>query len=232
MTDKPLTNVRGSAHGELARWRPHFEAALARGGRSADEARAIVDDAASRLDGVLAHGSDPGMTAPQMRAFSVGGALYVALYLALEARGVDAKSAWEVCEHATQARFAAMKGLERSLASDGMFGWPMKALSRWLAKRSHEAPVGGWVFSFVEGEAGAFDYGVDYERCAIREMAVASGAAAFAPYICLSDVVGSNELGWGLVRTETIAQGGKRCDFRFRRGGATDVKVRLPVVSE
>lgn len=54
-------------------------------------------------------------------------------------------------------------------------------------------------------------------------------AADFAPHICLDDIIGSEVLGWGLVRTETLAQGGTRCDFRFKRGGATDVQVRLPV---
>lgn len=105
----------------------------------------------------------------------------------------------------------------------------MKALSRSIARRSKEAPVGGWAFDFVEGVKGELDYGVDYTRCAIRELAIANGAADFAPYICLADIAGSDTFGWGLARTETIAQGGARCDFRFKRGRPTDVKIRLPV---
>lgn len=230
MADASLDRVRSTALAELETWRPHFEAALVASSLDAGAAKALVDRARDRLPAVLGTITDPGWSAPHMRAFSIGGAIYVVVYLELAALGRDAAAAWSICEAATKARFAAMKGLERSLASSGMFGWPMKALSRWIARRSHEAPVGGWVFSFVEGEAGSFDYGVDYERCAIREMAVASGAADFAPYICLADVPGSEAFGWGLTRTETIAQGGKRCDFRFRRGGETRVKVRLPVV--
>jgi hypothetical protein len=72
-------------------------------------------------------------------------------------------------------------------------------------------------------------YGVNYRRCAIRELALSQGAADFAPYICLSDIVGSEKFGWGLKRSETLAQGGTRCDFRFRKGGDTDVKVHLPM---
>ena len=33
----------------------------------------------------------------------------------------------------------------------------------------------------------------------------------------------SEELGWGLRRTMTIAGGGQRCDFRFRKGQPTEV---------
>lgn len=229
MGDASLDGLQSTALAELGKWRPHFEAALEGSGVSGGDARAIVAGARARLTALLPSAPDPGFAAPHMRAFSISGAMYVAVYLELASRGHDAKSAWAICEVATRARFAAMSGLEKRLASDGMFSWPMKTLSRWLAKKSHDAAVGGWVFSFVEGEAGAFDYGVDYERCAIRELAVANGAAAFAPYICLADVPGSEQFGWGLTRTETIAQGGKRCDFRFRRGAETRVKVRLPI---
>ena len=68
-----------------------------------------------------------------------------------------------------------------------------------------------------------------YTRCAIRELAVAYGAAEIAPYICLADITGSRAFGWGLTRTETIAQGASRCDFRFKRGADTRVRVSLPV---
>jgi hypothetical protein len=224
-----LSRARFAAMRELDAWRPHFEKALAEDLGEA-EAHAVCVEAHARFVELLGKAPDPGALAPHMRAFSISGAMYVAMYLVLKAHGNDAAQAWAVCEKATRARFAAMSSLEKTLASSGMFGWPMKALSRWIAKRSQRAPVGGWVFSFVEGEKGQHDYGVNYERCAIRELAVANGAAEFAPYICLADVPGSEMFGWGLVRTETIAQGGARCDFRFRRGGPTDVKVHLPVV--
>lgn len=229
MAAATLEGIRSTALAELAKWRPHFHAALTQSGVAETEATAIVDAARGRLDALLASAPDPGFAAPHMRAFSISGAIYVAIYLELAARGRDAAGAWAICEAATRAHFAAMGGFEKRLASDGMFSWPMRTLSRWLARKSHEAAVGGWVFSFVEGEPGAFDYGVDYERCAIRELAVANGAADFAPYICLADVPGSEQFGWGLTRTETIAQGGKRCDFRFKRGAETRVKVHLPI---
>ena len=189
---------------------------------------AVISSSREQLTKLIDVMDDPGLFAPQMRAFSVGGAIYIAFYLALAPQGFTAERVWSVAERATQLHFERMSGMEKSLASGAMFGWPMKALSRWLAGKSNDAPVGGWVFDFVEGE-GDVAYGVNYRRCAIRELAVSQGAAEFAPYICLSDIVGSNQFGWGLQRSETLAQGGAQCDFRFRRGASTDVKVRLPV---
>lgn len=212
---------------EVHKWRPDLEAALVTR-EPADVVTALLVDVAARADVIAKTTPDPGALAPHMRAFSIGGLVYVAVYLALAARGYDAARAWEVCEVATKTHFARMKGLERAAASSGLFSWPIKALSRWIAKKSAAEPVGGWAFEFLEGDA-TMDYGVNYTRCAIRELAVANGAADFAPFICLSDISGSEAFGWGLVRTETIAQGGSRCDFRFKRGGPTDVKVRLPV---
>lgn len=226
-----LDRIRGRVLRELEGWRDDFAGALA-SRRAETEVAEILADTEARLIAMLPSIPDPGWTAPHMRAFTISGAIYVALYLALAARGEDAASAWEVCEAATRTHFARMSPMQKRMASDGLFGWPMRALSRWIARRSREAPVGGWVFEFVEGEPGRFDYGVDYRRCAIRELAIANGAADFAPYICLADVPGSEAFGWGLQREQTLAQGGTHCDFRFRRGGDTKVRVRLPMAPD
>lgn len=204
--------------------------ALLSRGHDAAAAGAVLEGARAALPDLLARMPDPGWRAPQMRAFSAFGALYLAVYLAMKARGRTPAEAWEVCDEATRQSFERLPRAARRLAGATFFSAPFLALSRWLARRSLAEPVGGWVFRFVEGEPGAFDYGTDYTRCAIRDLARASGAEAFAPYICMADISGSEAFGWGLVRRETLAQGGERCDFRFRRGGATDVKVKLPVI--
>ncbi len=225
MAERMLASV-SSARGEWRRWAPHLAAALAEREPTLDAAD-VIARAEERFGELLTMAPDPGWRAPSMRAFSTGGAIYVAVYLVLAERGCDAARAWAVCDGGTRRRFAAMKGLERTAASSGMFSWPMRWLVRSLEARSKDAPLAGWAARAVD-EPG-FDLGVDYTTCAIRDLAIRAGAADFAPYICLADVIGSDELGWGLVRTETLAQGGSRCDFRFKKGGPTDVKVRLPI---
>ncbi len=217
-----MAGRRRAAMRELARWRGDLEPLLT------TAATPVAWDAVvASFDALLPLTPDPGWRAPTMRAFSLGGAVYIAVYKAMAAVGSDAAAAWSLCEAATRSHFARMKGLARVAASRGMFSWAMRALTRSLDARSRSAPVGGWVARFVDGDA-APDYGVDYQRCAIHELAVAVGAAEFAPFICNSDAIGSEVFGWGLTRTETLAQGGRRCDFRFSRGGPT--RVRLHVV--
>ena len=48
----------------------------------------------------------------------------------------------------------------------------------------------------------------------------------YPPYHCAADMLYSDKLGWGLIRTQTLAEGAKRCDFRFKRGGPT--RIVLP----
>ena len=44
-----------------------------------------------------------------------------------------------------------------------------------------------------------------------------------------ADILYSKALGWGLKRTTTLAEGAERCDFRFKKGGETQVAVPEPL---
>ena len=84
-----------------------------------------------------------------------------------------------------------------------------------------------YVYTLVEGDGKEFDFGVDYTECATCKFLNLHGAPELAPYICLCDEVYSEAFGWGLVRTTTIAEGSKKCDFRFKRGGKTGILSRI-----
>ena len=103
-------------------------------------------------------------------------------------------------------------------------------LSR-LRKRAIESHLQqypeGYVFNFVEGDGKTYDYGVDYLECASCKFLARQGAPELAPYLCPVDILYSDALGWGLMRTQTLAEGADRCDFRFKKGGET--KVAVPV---
>lgn len=229
MSEVTLENLRERVLAEFDSWAEDFAGPLAT--RFGSEAGVAVAAAArQRAESLLPLMADPGWRAPMMRAFSISGLIYVAMYLVLADRGCTPAGAWEICEAATRTHFARMSSLARLAASAGMFSWPVRAMARSVAERSRQAPVGGWEVEFISGQPGEFDYGVNYTRCAIRDLAVRAGAAAFAPYICLADITGSDAFSWGLKRSETLAQGGDRCDFRFRRGQPTLVKVKLPVI--
>lgn len=85
----------------------------------------------------------------------------------------------------------------------------------------------GYVFDFIEGDGKTFDYGVDYLECASCKFLAKQGASELAPYLCPVDILYSEVLGWGLTRTMTLAEGAEKCDFRFKRGGKTNIAVPL-----
>jgi len=83
----------------------------------------------------------------------------------------------------------------------------------------------GNVINFVEGDGENFDYGVDYIECASCKFLAKHGAPELAPYLCPVDILYSDTLGWGLNRTMTLAEGAEKCDFRFKKGGKTNIAV-------
>jgi hypothetical protein len=89
-----------------------------------------------------------------------------------------------------------------------------RRMARWAEKSPYP---GDWKLTFVEGTAD-FDFGVDYTECGLVKFYKTQKAAELAPYLCLGDFPQSQLLNTGLVRTTTLAQGGARCDFRFKAG--------------
>lgn len=78
--------------------------------------------------------------------------------------------------------------------------------------------AGDWVFEYVEGDGEVFDWGRDYVECGIVNFLHSQGADELTPYLCLTDYALLGALGIELKRTMTLAEGGERCDFRFKRG--------------
>jgi hypothetical protein len=79
------------------------------------------------------------------------------------------------------------------------------------------------VFRFIEGDHENFNFGIDYSECASLKFLIAQNALELAPYICANDILQSEKLSWGLTRTMSLAEGGEKCDFRFKKGGRTNV---------
>jgi hypothetical protein len=78
--------------------------------------------------------------------------------------------------------------------------------------------AGDWVFEYVEGDGGTFEWGRDYVECGIVKFLHSQGASELTPYLCLTDYALFGALGIELERTMTLAEGGEKCDFRFKKG--------------
>jgi len=93
------------------------------------------------------------------------------------------------------------------------------------AAESHQRHYpGGYVYTFVEGDGKEFDWGVDFTECASCKFLSEHGAPELGPYLCIVDDVYSEAFDWGLTRTKTLADGYDKCDFRFKRGGRTNIQ--------
>lgn len=79
----------------------------------------------------------------------------------------------------------------------------------------------GFVFNFIPGDGKEFDWGLDIFECGICKFYQEQNASEFMQMVCSTDYILSDKLGYGLYRTETLAEGAKRCNPRLKRGGVT-----------
>lgn len=63
-----------------------------------------------------------------------------------------------------------------------------------------------------------FDFGYACVQCPIVEFGRSQGAEEILPYICLYDFYRSYHSLTGLVRSKTLAEGYKYCDYKFKKG--------------
>jgi len=97
-----------------------------------------------------------------------------------------------------------------------------RAQQKGAARRSQERRYpDDWVWDFVEGDGVEFEYGLDFCECGTQKLYHAHGADEFLPYYCYLDFVTERTPGWSFHRTQTLAEGHSKCDFRWKRGGET-----------
>lgn len=96
-------------------------------------------------------------------------------------------------------------------------------------ERRHPA---GYVYEFVPGDGHEFDYGWDFGECASQKLYHVLDADEFPPFYCYLDFAYSHVYGLGLARTETLAEGGARCNHRFRSRRETELRWPPPFVKE
>jgi hypothetical protein len=149
----------------------------------------------------------------------IAAAMFLALYRALKRHGEPVEEIGEFVHQAVETFFGMVPRFPLRLY--GRLNFTLRTLRRAqrmaLESQKREYP-GAWVYSVIEGDGGTFDWGIDQLECGICKFYAAQDADEFTRYVCALDFVASDYFGWGLVRTTTLAEGGRRCDFRFRRG--------------
>ncbi len=173
-----------------------------------------------------------GLRARMLNTFLHITAQEVAVYLALKERGGTPAEAWEMCHEAVRLRMREFPRWKRWLSQRVMYSGFMRRILRRREQRKERARFGDFEVRYRTGDRSDFDVGVDYLRCGNLELVKKLGAPEFAPYVCMTDIALSDALGWGLIRTQTLADGCSHCDFRFKRNGETRISSRTRDVQQ
>jgi hypothetical protein len=151
------------------------------------------------------------------------GVYYLAVYQILKEEGLLVEEVGEIIFDTYKTMADYPKWILQLVSRLKYGGSYVKKLKAAVNKTQERQFPGDWVASFIEGDGEDFDYGLDIVECGICKFYQSQGADELTPYLCLSDYVVSDAMGRGLVRYQTLAEGGKVCDFRFRRGRPTYV---------
>jgi hypothetical protein len=153
---------------------------------------------------------------------------YLAIYRVLRRLGISVEEAGKIIYQMNEMEWKVIPFLVRRIIGYVWFSpWFLRRLRK-RAKESQERKYpGGYVLNFIEGDGKTFDYGFDYTECAGCKFLNQQGAPELAPFLCAFDKAAGETLGWGLTRTTTIADGYEKCDFRFKKGGRTNIVIPL-----
>lgn len=156
--------------------------------------------------------------------FVIASGWFLALYRAMQAQGAGIREIGETAFQLSRTYLERVPGFARRLLGYMTFSPRYLRKLQHRAEASHTQPYPrGYIYSFIPGDGVSFDYGVDYHQCATWTLYQEQAATELMPYLCACDFLYSENLGWGLMRTTTLGEGGDRCDFRFKRGGPTRV---------
>jgi hypothetical protein len=151
---------------------------------------------------------------------------FLAVYRGLQKQGRTVEDAGRLVYMIGTEEARAMPTLVRRFVSYLWFSQWFKGLAKKGATLSHKRRYpGNFVLNYVNGDGREFDFGIDYLECANCKFLQAENAFELAPYACATDQPISELVGWGLTRTMTLAEGYPKCDFRFKKGGKTQVTI-------
>ena len=148
----------------------------------------------------------------------VGAAENLAFYLVLKRHGKALKEIGKIAYAAQEKEFNYHPELVPPMTNPEYTPY-----IKYVAKSSEEKKYPeDWVYEFIEGN-DEFDFGTYFTECGIQKLYHKYDADEFTPYLCAMDILMSECGNLGLHRTETLAEGSKRCDFRYKFGRETNI---------
>lgn len=173
-----------------------------------------------------------GSRARMLNSFLLITSQELSAYKAMKKHGKPPGEVWELCHEALRYRLAEIPQWKQWALRHFMFSRFVRKIMARRARQQQKFRFGDFEIEYVIGEGDDFDFGVNYLQCGNQAFAKNHGGEEFAPYICMSDIALSEAIGWGLIRTQTLADGSPYCDFRFKQGAETQISSKTPEVQE
>jgi hypothetical protein len=189
--------------------------------------RASLDDASlaalrpqalAEFEAVLRQMPYIGGSANRMSDFFMRFLGFLALARVLRRLGLAPAAIVVVARDILMREMLAMPEAERLAAGRAFLSDTNRATLRGQAAFSREERhPGDFIYDVVEPSPGDdFLFGIDYRACGFCRFAAQHGDADILPVICGLDFVAYEARGIHLERTQTLAGGDPRCNFRFR----------------
>lgn len=173
-----------------------------------------------------------GLRAKVLNIFLIITAQELATYKGMKKHGLSPAEAWEICHQALRLRLAKIPRWKRWLLKQLMFSPLVKKIIAIRARKQQKFNFGDFEIEYLISKGNDFDLGVNYSQCGNLRFVLEHGGEEFAPYICMSDIALSDAFGWGLIRTQTLADGCDYCDFRLKKGAATQISSKTTQVQQ
>ncbi len=170
--------------------------------------------------------------ARMLNTFLIITAQELAAYKGLKRFDMQVGEIWQLCHKAIRLKTNAVPKWKRRLLKQAMFSKPVKRMLAQRAALGQTVRLGDFELEYLAPDHQDFDVGVNYRGCGNYSLVMRHGGAEFAPYVCMSDIALSEAFGWGLVRTQTLADGCDHCDFRMTKGGPTRITSKTPAVQQ
>ena len=207
---------------DAARWRPIL---AEQNGREAAEA--VLHTGRAEFEALIPHipyiGGEDSYTGSLVESVRC-----LALYWAMQRQGHAAEETGKILYNAVLGRLGEPQALPAQPLTLEQLMDQRRRRAEWSQERRYPA---GYVYYFVAGDGQEFDYGYDFIECAAQKFYRARGAEQFLPFFCFLDHAYSRVYRQGLARTTTLAEGGARCDHRFKVGRQTEVGWPPPFVT-
>ena len=186
-------------------------------------AEAICKDAQKELKIIIPQLPDIGDKSAELDESMIMIAICISYYRAFTKHNLSVELLGKMLYDLRSFQFSEMSESEKKATADEFFSskrlQEQKEWATWSLKCTYPY---NWAAKFINGDGKEFDFGTDYKECGVAKVCHKFKADELVPFICLMDLLESDILGLGLVRTKTLADGDNLCDFRFKRGRATN----------